>query len=365
MKNKFKPLLICVSLLFCFQTSTAQIFNFDLWKLRNDWGWFDFERANTARFSMYMGRAQKRTMLYMNLIRQDETKFSELITDPYLATHPKLEKKLKVKLSNKSKHMLYPSFRLWLAAAPHAIVSGAIGSNGHQGFRPRLGVTLNFGNRGENISYGSFKGIDVAFQLLASPPHRANILNEEFARAAVFKFPHSQYGWNSVTCFSGPKFMDLTFRGLEKSKHAQANFGYTTDFSKSILDCGIGMRFNNNVVSSRWSVGAEFIFNNGNTVIAPKVHWANEFYYVGIGANLLTTITESKQAIIGRPEISVRFPFSLNRRGYSYGHLSKSKSSVGFSYGYNINLDKQVESPFQPHQIAMTYTKNFRFRKNK
>lgn len=364
MKNKSKSLLICLSLLCCFHISTAQIFNFDLWKLRNKWGWFDFERANTARFSMYMARAQKRTMLYMNLARQDGKKFNELVTDPYLAAHPEL-KDLKVKLSNKSKHMLYPSFRLWLAAAPHAIISGTIGSEGHQGFSTRMYMTLNLGTSGENCSYGYFKGINVALQLLGSPPHRANILNEEFARAAVFKFPHLQYGWNSVTCFSGPKFMDLTFRKLEEIKHIQINLGYSTDLKNSILDCGIGMRFNNNVVSSRWSVGAEFIFKNGNTVIAPKLHWASEFYYIAIGANLLTTVTKGRQAIIGRPEISFRFPFSMGNRGYSFLDLSKSKSSIGISYGYNINLDKRVESPLQLHQIAITYTKNFWFREKK
>ena len=64
-----KQLLIFI-LLFVSHQAAAQLINADLFRLRHQWGYFDFERANTARFSMYMLRAQKRTMLYMNLARQ-------------------------------------------------------------------------------------------------------------------------------------------------------------------------------------------------------------------------------------------------------------------------------------------------------
>ncbi|MDY0302691.1 MAG: hypothetical protein RBR98_02775 [Candidatus Moranbacteria bacterium] len=69
----------------------ARLINYDLRKLRKEWGFWEFERANTARFSTYMGRSKKRTMLYMNLARQDGKKFTELVTKPYIQNNPQKE----------------------------------------------------------------------------------------------------------------------------------------------------------------------------------------------------------------------------------------------------------------------------------
>ena len=71
-----KKCLLFFILLFACHQASAQLINADLFKLRHQWGYFDFARANTARFSMYMLRAQKRTMHYMNLARQNGEKFT-------------------------------------------------------------------------------------------------------------------------------------------------------------------------------------------------------------------------------------------------------------------------------------------------
>lgn len=185
------------------QLVCAQITRKDFRELKCKWGKEKFRRANTARFSFYMGRNQKRTILYMNLARQNGPKFIDLVSKPYIKKHPE-HKEFLIKLKNKKIKRLRPSFRLWLAALPHAVISGIVGSCGHQGFDARMLMTLNFRTRGENCSYGYSKGIDITLQLLNSPPHKANILDKSYTRAAVSKFLHVKYGWNSVTDFSGP-----------------------------------------------------------------------------------------------------------------------------------------------------------------
>jgi hypothetical protein len=368
MKNNPKQTIVIIVILFLLvsKESNAQLFNFDLYKLRKEWGYWDFERANTARFSFYMGRVQKRTILYMNMARQDGEKFSNLIVTPYVEKHPE-HSKFKIELHNKVTHMLYPSFRLWLSALPHPIISGVIGSIGHQGMDARMFLFLNLNTRGENCSYGYFRGIDVTLQLLNSPGHRANILNDEFARTAVSKFPHIEYGWNSVTTFSGPKFFDLAFRNLYDIKHIQANFSISTDFKNPIYEISIGQRLRQkqSVNSSRWSIGTEIISSKTAPIVAPKIHWASEYYYFALGGNVISPLASSGFSLLIRPEVSFRFPFSRNNGFISYLDLEKSKSSIGISYGYNINLTKSKPFPYNAHQIALTYSKNFGFKKKK
>ena len=366
MKNNPKRTIVIIVILFLLvsKESNAQLFNFDLYKLRKEWGYWDFERANTARFSFYMGRVQKRTILYMNMARQDGEKFSNLIVTPYVEKHPE-HSKFKIELHNKGTHMLYPSFRLWLSALPHSVISGVTGSSGHQGFSTRMILFLNLNENGENCSYGYFKAIDVTLQLLNSAGHRHNILNEDFARMAVFKFPHIKYGWNSVSTYSGAKYIDQTFRNLYKTKCFQTNLSISTDFSKTIFDISFGQRKNVNVNSARWSVGAEFYNKNTKTTVAPKIHWTSEYFYMGLGGNIISPLTSTGLTLIFRPEISLLLPYTLNRNGYSLLDLERSGSIIRISYGYNFNLIKEVPSPYDKHQVLLTYSKNFGFKKKK
>ena len=363
----FRLFLIFFFFLFGFE-SKAQLFNFDLRALRKEWGYWDFMKANTARFSFYIGRSQKRTMLYMNLARQNGKKFTELVIEPYIDKHPE-KKHLYSALGSKTTHMLYPSFRLWLAAFPHAVCSGLVGSRGHQGVDTRMFLTLNLGSSGENCSYGYFKGLDVTLQLLKSPGHRANILDEDFSRAAVSKFFHIKHGWNSVTTFSGPKFFDYTVRGHDAIRHFQANIGYAFDFRQSIIDLSVGMRHHRDVSAARWALGAEIIPTVGNALVAPKIHFSNEYYYFALGGNVVAFFPFSTLVMIARPELSFRFPFTIKKSRhstmYSYLDLEKSNSSIGISYGYNILLYAKAENPLGAHQLNITYSRNFGFIKKK
>jgi len=350
----------CLLFLLFFGKINSQIINADLWKLRNKWGYLDFERANTARFSMYMLRSQKRTILYMNLARQNGPKFTELVIKPYIAKYPEKED-FYIQLRKKDIPMLYPSFRLWLTAAPHAFVSGLIGSYGHQAIDLRMASFLNLDLIGENCSYGYFKGLDVTLQLLKSSGHRRNILNKKFSRTAVCKMPHIKDGWNSVSTFSGPKFSDIIFRDHCEIKHLQFNLGVLTDFQNIGFDFLIGQRKNHNVSSARWAIGSEFILLDKNILYAPKLQWASAFYYFSLGCNFVNYIYENKWGPVLRPEISFRLPFTVSKKGFQNIDLDSSKSSIGISYAYNLALNKN-KIPIKNHVISITYSKNFLFK---
>jgi len=365
-KMKFlKNIVVLIFFLLAVNSLQAQFFSFDLWKLKKEWGIIDFEKANTARFSPYMLWSQKRTILYMNLARQDGRKFLDLVANPYFEKHPDLKRHLypASQLSRaKDLSMLYPSFRLWCAAFPHAIVSGLVGMEGHQGMDFRMGLFLNIGMTGENCSYGYFRGLNVALQLMNSPPHCSNILEDEFSRIAVAKMPHIKYGWNAVNTFSGPKYSDLVFRDHCTSKSMQVNVSGLTDFSHFIVDLTIGQRKNNNVNSARWAIGSEFFPFKDELLLGPKLHWASELYYGAIGANAMVYLMGDEYFPVIRPEISARFPFNIKKGYMDFLDLEKSGSSIGISYGYNFLLQKNKTLPVGNHVVSITYSKNFLFR---
>jgi len=391
-----KKCLLIFILLFAGHQASAQLINADLFKLRHQWGYFDFERANTARFSMYMLRAQKRTMLYMNLARQNGEKFTDLVVDPYM---DRLDKRIErkedriaeledkrdgfnlrvffkeirvsmienkrnefpISLPDKDLHMLYPSIRLWLSAAPHALYSGLFGMTGHQLFGLRMGMFLHTDITGENCSYGYVKGLDVTLQLLNSSGHRRNILNKDFSRAAVSKLPHIFTGVNSVTTFSGPKFSDIILRDHCDFKHFQTNISVLTDFERPIIDVSIGQRKNKNVMSARWAMGIELYPFEEKSFYAPKLHWASELYYVSMGCNFVNYIQNNNWTPVLRPEVSYRFPFTRKRGSLRWNDLERSRSSIGISYGYNYNIDSKRSMPVGKHIVSLTYSHNFLF----
>lgn len=121
----------------------AQLVNPDLWSKRRDWGFWDFERANTARLSFYMGRSQKRAILLMNLARKDGEKFTNQFIKPYIQNHHDV-KSYNVHISSKNACMRRPSITLWLSALSHSIPSGVFGYAGHQAMNLRMTLFGNF-----------------------------------------------------------------------------------------------------------------------------------------------------------------------------------------------------------------------------
>lgn len=348
----------------------AQLINVDLWKLRKEWGFWQFERANTARFAFYMGWVDKRAILLMNLARQDGPKFNDLVMGPYFEKHPRFDSYY-TSLSRKDAPMLLPSFRLWLSGVVHTIPSGLFGYEGHQAMDFRMALFGNLSSPpGENCGYGHYRAMLVVSQLLSSSGHRANILSDDYSRVAVTHFIHTRYGWNSVTTFGGPKFFDLVVRNHNELKHLQINASLATNFNRAVLDLGVGLRHFNKVSAARWSLGSEVVFNQGALNFVPKLHAASEFYYVALGANLLAAKQPTNTInLIFRPECSIRFPYSVIRKRrskqYEFMDIKHSKSSIGISYGYNIGILDRAIAPYQPHMLTFTYSKNFGFWKNK
>ncbi|MCB9195634.1 MAG: CAP domain-containing protein [Flavobacteriales bacterium] len=361
--RKFNLIILAIILMIISTSKVeAQILNFDLAKLRKEWGAAEFRKANTTKFAFYMGRSQKRTILYMNLARQDGVKFRELVIAPYIEKHPD-KKSFDVSLNSKNLQPLKPSFTLWMAALPHAIISGIVASEGHQGFDVRMAMTLNLDQTGENCSYGYFKGLDVTLQLLNSPPHKANILEPDFYRAAVSKFIHFEYGWNSVTTFSGAKYRDMLFRNAYQNANWFIGIGLQSNFHQFMTEFTFGAKYVNNVTSSRWSVGSQLYFYQNNSYLMPTVKLESSWYYINLGINLQGGLADSKFFGIVRPELSVYFPFSISRGGYEYLNFDNNKSSIGIGYGYNIPVYNSSILPgyIYPHTIELKWRRNFGF----
>lgn len=357
-----QSLVVAIFLLAFIGSNNAQILNFDLAELRKEWGASDFRKANTARFAVYMLPSQKRTILYMNLARQDGEKFRKLVIAPYIAKHPD-KADFDVSLNSKGLQPLKPSFNLWLAALPHAIISGIVASEGHQGFEPRMAMTLNLDNTGENCSYGYFKGLDVTLQLLNSPPHKANILEDGFYRAGVAKFIHFQYGWNSVTTFSGPKYRDMTLHGAFEQSNWFLGLGFQSNFKNFMLEPTIGKKFVNNVSTSRWSIGPQIYFDQSQAQIIPTLKLESSFYYLSLGLNIQGGINDDQFFGIIRPEISAYFPYSIGGGFMEYLNLDNNKASIGIGYGYNFKVYKSDFAPdyILPHVIEIKWRRNFGF----
>jgi hypothetical protein len=340
----------------------AQLLNFDLAELRKEWGAADFRKANTARFAIFMGPSQKRTILFMNLARQDGEKFRALVIAPYIEKHPE-KKSFDVSLNSKGLQPLKPSFSLWLAALPHAIISGLVASEGHQGYDARMAMTLNLDHTGENCSYGYFKGLDVTLQLLNSPPHKANILEPDFYRAGVSKFIHFRHGWNSVTAFSGPKYRDMLFRGAYEKSNWFVGLGFQSNFKQFMFEGTIGKKYVHNISTSRWSVGSQFYLQGGKFTPMPLIKLESSAQYFSLGLNLQAAFPDDQFAGIIRPEISAYFPYSIERGFMEYLNLDNNKASIGIGYGYNfIVYNPSNASLFlSPHVVELKWRRNFGF----
>lgn len=345
-----------------FQITHGQLLNFDLAQLRKEWGASEFRKANTTRFAIFMGRSQKRTILYMNLARQDGSKFRSLVIAPYIEKHPD-KKSFDVALNSKGLQPLKPSFRLWLAALPHAIISGIVASEGHQGYDARMALTMNLDVTGENCSYGYFTGLDVTLQLLNSPPHKANILNPDFYRAGVAKFIHFRYGWNSVTTFSGPKYRDMLFRGAFEKSNWFIGLGLQNNFTYFILEPTFGKKYVSNVLTSRWSIGSQIYFASNKTNFQPLIKLESSFYYFSLALNLQPGISDNNFYGIIRPEVSAYFPYSIGNGFMEFLNLDNNKASLGIGYSYNLAVynGSFIPSYISPHTIEIKWRRNFGF----
>ncbi|OFY66421.1 MAG: hypothetical protein A3H98_09220 [Bacteroidetes bacterium RIFCSPLOWO2_02_FULL_36_8] len=179
-----------------------------------------YKKCNTARFSFYMGKQAKRTILLMNLSRVAPVFFADSILIKYDGTVKQKNRRYIESLYRDLKELevmqvLKPSIGLWLSAFSHALISGITSYEGHRGLKLRLRLFLNLnGTYGENCDYGPRNALDIVMDLLIDEGipgvgHRENILSEKFYRVGVSKKWHFQYRRNTVMDFSGKKFLDL------------------------------------------------------------------------------------------------------------------------------------------------------------
>jgi hypothetical protein len=176
-------------------------------------------KANTAKYALYMGWQPRRFILLMNLARTNGPLLVKYVKEKYGEDYA--EEKIIAAFTEINKEQkrafLRPSLGLHLGAAVHAFLSGVTASEGHGAFMFRNILFLNLNTlvpgveSGENCEYGSRKAIDVLISLLESPGHRANILSKGFMRVGVSRNFHFEYGYNTVSMFSGPKLVDVVF----------------------------------------------------------------------------------------------------------------------------------------------------------
>lgn len=350
--KNIKILVLTIFMSIFYSYVNSQLLNFDIANLRKEWGRKDFMEANTAKFAFYMGRTQKRTILYMNLARQDGKKFRNLVIKPYILKNPN-KKSFDVSLNSKKLHPLRPKFSLWLAALPHAIGSGIVGSSGHQLFIPRMYSTLHFNMIGENCSYGYFKGIDITLQLLNSPPHKKNILEPNFYHTGVSKSFHIKHGWNSVTTFYGSVYNNYT------NANWFFSIGLQNNFNKTMIETSLGRKHGD----SRISLGGQIYNNMGKTVFIPNIKTESFiFYFTTLGLNLQPSIYNKKPFVIIRPELSI----SLSNIYYFIYGIKNNKNSISIGYSYNIYTYKKLNAPHfltsNPHTIELKLLRHFEFK---
>lgn len=177
-------------------------------------------RCNTGRMMPYLGGRNKQIIRLCNLARVNPELLLKYAHKRYNRDTTDLKKIDKLKF-HKPEHiyLLRPSFLLTLAAHFHAIRSGLTGYEGHRGMETRLYITVNVNSAlpgiysGENCMYGLFMPFEVFTGWMTSYGHRKNILLPEFFRIGMGGFFHmSQYRYNIVQEFTGPKILDLFIR---------------------------------------------------------------------------------------------------------------------------------------------------------
>ena len=189
---------------------------------------YEMIHCNTARFNLLMGARSKEIIRLSNLARTNPDLLKKYVLIKYGNKYANRSGIKGVSSNTKKKDLplLKPSYLLWLSAKSHAIISGFTAYEGHRGMDLRLRLFCNFNTlmpyvaRGENCFYGKYKAIDLFIGWMESSGHRANIMNKHYYRIGIGGFVHfSEYRYNMVQNFSGPKIRDVLFRPHKVFKH--------------------------------------------------------------------------------------------------------------------------------------------------
>jgi len=341
---------------------------------KSEWSKKDWRKANTARFAFYMGRKSKNVIRFMNLARLNGPEFSRIYIEP-LERKTDYERTLIRTLNRqKPKALIRPSLGLKLAAMSHAYYSGFSGHTGHDGFNFRLKLFSPFNSSftGENCEYGSKKALDIAVNLLVDfgvpgLGHRKNILDENFVRAGVSSFYHSQYGTNSVTDFSGPNMRDLLFHIKPDQQFIGIDLGIGqisdrpfADIGLSYLICHLETKF------VKVDAGYKFgILHNGLHGVDLELGHGHSMGLAGwlLGVNIQSYFPTGNFNLYVQPKLSVFLPLNLFSSGYLWQLGEMERPAIyQLSYGYNFQVTNTTATGIYKHQVTLSRFINMRFK---
>ena len=332
------------------------------------WTKKEWRKANTARFSFYMGRQIRQSIRFMNLSRMYGEKFAAIYIDSIPDKSSYELSLIETLRKAKEKKPLRPSPNLWAASHIHAVISGIAGSEGHQGFDARLFIfqPFSYGNMtGENCDYGARKGLDITLDLVidrgvASLGHRKNILNPEFARVGGARFLHSQYGWNAVFDYSSPKWIDFIFFRTPDVKQYGLNFEISQISDKPMLTIGTAY-YANHIKTTNLLADLNYqygIVKNTSQTLSAYLGYGSStgsFSNFMIGCKFASCINEPQFNLYIQPTISFFTIISFFRNGYLYEVNDNEKSALyRLSYGYNFNVTGNRNTDMYYHNITLS-----------
>jgi uncharacterized protein YkwD len=202
--------LILLILVFSFtQTITAQ------------YSALEIKSCKTTDNATYLNQIEKDVLYYINLVRINPKKFSEIILAPFLSKNPDYSKKYcksLFKRLNKTTPLavLKPAEDLFYFSRNHAHSKGKKGDTGHRStkgksFAKRTNKLIKkYAVVGENIHYGSNNALEIVIDLLIDDGikdlgHRENILEKDFVYCSASIQKHKKFRYNCVIDFAGKK----------------------------------------------------------------------------------------------------------------------------------------------------------------
>lgn len=319
---------------------------------KREWTKKEWRSANTAWFSLYMGRQVRQSIRFMNLSRMYGPKFSQIYIEPISNKGGYENSLIKTLCSQKAKNPLRPSPNLWGAAITHSIFSGITGGTGHSGYDGRFAVfqPFSYGNAtGENCDYGSRKGLNITLDLLIDKGipalgHRRNILNPEFARVGAARFIHINYRLNTVFDYSSSKWVDFILYQQAEVTQVGLNLEISQLSNKPMLNIGIASYMNhfkttNMLLDVNYQHGT--VRGSADAVSAYLGYGSSTGLRKSflIGAKVSSYFPDAEFNLYIQPTVSYFIIFNLFHKGFLYSIGDNENSGLyRFSYGYNFNV---------------------------
>ena len=189
--------------------------------------------------------------------------------------------------------------------------------------------------------------------------HRKNILDENFVRAGVSSFYHSQYSTNSVTDFSGPNMRDLLFHIKPDQQFIGIDLGIGqisdrpfADIGLSYLICHMETKF------VKVDAGYKFgILHNGLHGVDVELGHGHSMGLAGwlLGVNIQSYFPTGNFNLYVQPKLSVFLPLNLFSSGYLWQLGEMERPAIyQLSYGYNFQVTNTTATGIYKHQVTLS-----------